>query len=102
VVVVVVGAAVAAVDVGADCDDSQRTKQTVKAKKRMMEDRAILALTAQRADVYAENRVTVVAAVDLAGAGAGGVAAAAVGGGGGDVVLGPMDADFRALYRRQL
>jgi hypothetical protein len=75
----------AAVDVDADGDDSQRTKQTVKAKKRMMEDRGILALTAQRADVYAKNRVTVVAVVDLAGAGAGGVAAAAVGGG--DVML---------------
>ena len=60
VVVDVVGAAVA--DVDADGDDVQRAKA-----KRMMEDRAILALKAQRADVYAKNKVTVVEAVDLAG-----------------------------------
>jgi hypothetical protein len=68
VVVVVVGAADAdaTVDVDADGDDTQRTKPKVNAKKRTMEDRAILALTAQRADVHAKNTVTVVAVVDLA------------------------------------
>ena len=71
----------AAADVDADGDDAQRTKQRVKATKRMTEDRAILVLTVQRADLYAKNRVTA-AVVDLAGAGAGGDA----------VVPGPTDA----------
>ena len=55
-----VGAAVA--DVDADGDDAQRAEA-----KRMMEDQAILALKAQRVDVYAKNKVTVVEVVDLAG-----------------------------------